>query len=327
MRIAAVLVIGLAVAASHARADDLAKPAGENFARAEAKFAAGDRAGACPLYEQALVNGDHLLPWKNAFLATTKLALCKRDAGKVVSAAGLYRRAARLIRTNSTDAVNARKAAQADKVADDLDKLAPHLTVTVAAAARVDGLAIDIDGRALAASEWGRRAAIDGGTYRVRATAPGRAPFERAITVGREKDDQTVEIPPLARSTVATPTPPVKPVDRDHRFDAVATTEVRTRSRVPALVAAGAGVVALAIAGGFELSARSTYRDYKDDPLHPPELRDDANSKRDIANVMAIAGGVGVAAGVALWFLWPERVEKQPLPTVSAHTVGIQLTF
>jgi tetratricopeptide (TPR) repeat protein len=293
------------------------------FARAEKAFEAGDKAAACPLYEQALARKDEL-PWKSAFLAATKLGLCHREAGKLASALASYRRAADIIRLNGDPKKDAKRVAAADKVAKDLAGRVPRLLIAIPPASRIPGLALSFDGRPLPAGEWLHDLELDGGRYVIRATAPDRAAFEEVVTLADQDDQKDVEIPVLAPAAADPPPPDVVP---DVAPDAPAP-PIRSRSRVPALVAAAIGGVALIAAGGFELSARSTYGAYEDDPTFPDHLLDSANRKRDFANYGAVIGGVSLAAAAALWFLWPERVvpaEDADLaiaPLAAPSTVG-----
>jgi hypothetical protein len=292
------------------------------FAQAETKFAAGDHAGACPLYEQAQA-GEAQLPWKNAFLASTKLALCKKDDGKLASAVALYRHAAEILRTQSTSHDNDARAAAAQKAADDLALQVSHLTVTVPTeAAAIDGLAITLDGADLPAARWNTAIEIDGGDHVVHASAAGRAAFVQKVTVATQKDAQEVKVPVLAANVVK-PTPPTPPI-----APPAPATEEPERSHVPALAAAAVGVVATGVAIGVDLSARSTYDKYKQDPTHPASQLDSANRKRHVANALGVVGGVSIAAAAVLWFVWPahapddDRAGTAFVPVVGPDLIG-----
>jgi hypothetical protein len=317
MRVLGVIAAaGLVIAPGAARADS----AVDTFAAAEKAFAANDKAKACPLYEEALF-GEEELPWKSAFLASTKLGLCMREAGKLASAIRLYRRGAEILRANSKDKDNQKRAAAAEKVAAELEAVVSHLTIAVPEEARVEGLAVTLDDMPLAVARFGERVAFDGGSYTVRATAPGRIGFEQQVRVEAERDDIVVEVPVLEPVKVAPPpSEPEPPPEPEYQ-------EVRTRNRLPAIIVGGAGVGALLVAGALDLSARSIYGDYEDDPTHPLDVRDRANARRDTANLVAIVGAVGVAAGAAMWVLWPAKVESRPLVTGDGAGVEVRFTF
>jgi hypothetical protein len=314
----AVTILALALAGRVAAAE----PANDAFAQAEAKFAAKDKAAACPLYEQALATESEL-PWKSAFLASTKLALCKREAGKLASAVALYRHAAAIIHAQSQSHDNDQRAAQAEKVAGELAATVSHVVVAVPdELAKLDGVAIELDGRTIARDQWNHPIEVDGGSHAIHAAAPGHTAFDRKLDIAAERDTKEVkvELPPVVEHTAAPPVvarPPEQP----------APVLAMRRSHVPAFVAAGAGVVALGVAAGFELSARSTYSKYTADASHPDSLLSSANSKRHVANTFGVAGGVGLAAAVALWFLWPEHAETQVAVTPGPRSVAAELAW
>jgi hypothetical protein len=316
----AVTILALATAAGVAAA----QPANDTFAQAEAKFAAKDKAAACPLYEQALA-AESELPWKSAFLASTKLALCKRESGKVASAIALYRHAAAILHAQTQSHDNDQRAAQAEKVAGELAGSVSRVTVAVSAElAKLDGLIVELDGRAISRDHWNQPIEVDGGSHAVHAAAPGHTAFDRKLDVTAEHESKEVriELAPVAEHpapppvVVRAPPPPPAPV------------LAMRRSHVPAFVAAGAGVLALGVAAGFEVSARSTYTKYTADPSHPDSLLSSANSKRHVANALGVAGGVGLAAAAALWFLWPEHAEATQVTIVpAARSVSASLEW
>jgi len=286
-----------------------AEPANDTFAQAEAKFAAKDKAAACPLYEQALA-AESELPWKSAFLASTKLALCKREAGKLASAIVLYRHAAAILHAQSQSHDNDQRAAQAEKVAGELAAAVSHVVVAVPdELVKLDGVAIELDGHAIARDHWNQPIEVDGGSHAIHAAAPGRTAFDRKLDVAAERDSKEVKI---ELAPVVEHAPPPPPVVARPPAEPAPVLAMR-RSHVPAFVAGGASVIALGVAAGFELSARSTYSKYTADASHPDSLLSSANSKRHVANALGVAGGVGLAAAAALWFLWPEHAERVAL--------------
>jgi hypothetical protein len=225
----------------------LAQSPADTFTQAEAKNAAGDRIAACALYEQALAN-EAQLPWKTAFLASTKLALCKKDANKLASAVALYRHAAEILHKNSSSADNRQRAQAAQKAGEELAAKLSHLTIEVAPdVAKLDGLRITLEGRVI--TEWNSPIEIDGGKYVVRASARGQRDFEDTVTVASEKDARSVKIAFAAAAR-----------NEEHKTEQPReeTPEPEKRSYVPAIIAGGVALAAAGVAIGFELSAEGT---------------------------------------------------------------------
>jgi hypothetical protein len=158
---------------------------------------------------------------------------------------------------------------------------------------------------------------IDGGTYKIVAQAPGHDEWSTTITIKRESDAQTVDVPALAT------TPAVKP--------AVTT----TTSTLPAPVSAapsrvlplalGVGAVALAAAAvGFDLWGNSTDNKANaaaaTNPVQSNSLWQSANHERYAAEGFAV-GAIGCAgAAVYLWI----RGSHAPAPAeIAARGVSI----
>ncbi len=90
----------------------------------------------------------------------------------------------------------------------------------------------------------------------------------------------------------------------------------RRFGRAPAIAALGVGGAALALSLTADLLARSAYHDYEGDLSRPHSLLDSANRRRDIANVAAAIGVVGVATGLAL-FVVAAKSDSTGASTVS----------
>ena len=86
-----------------------------------------------------------------------------------------------------------------------------HLMVVVPAASQVDGLTVVIDGTELRKAGWGISAAVDPGSHRVEAAAPGRRAWSAIVVVGPSGDAQTLEVPPLASDAPSVPSAPSCP--------------------------------------------------------------------------------------------------------------------
>jgi len=99
------------------------------------------------------------------------------------------------------------------------------------------------------------------------------------------------------------------------------------RSRTPAWIVGGIGVVSLAVAGGFELSSRSTYDESAREPddARQRTLYDSANTKYKVAQGLAVGGAACLVGAVILYVRGSgddshERVTIAP--AIGSETVG-----
>lgn len=287
--------------ASHARAETDATSralAVQLFDDAEKLFANGQISAACPKYAESY----RLDPQLGALIY---LAECYEKDGKLASAWGSYREAVEMAQKQRDP-----RGVHAGDRAKSLEPRLSYLVIEVPQAARVPGLELLRDGAPVAQVLWGVRAAIDSGSHRIEARAPGHVTWHAEVEILREGSAQTVGIPVLvAERGKAGATLP-----------AAASATPGTSQRIAALAVGGLGLAAVGVGGFFGLSAQSSYSDSKDlcnesNYCSPrgDELRRDAKQK---ATVATIAGGVGalalVTAGV-LWFTAP------PGDKISAH--------
>jgi hypothetical protein len=91
-------------------------------------------------------------------------------------------------------------------------------------------------------------------------------------------------------------------------------------NRTPAIVTLGLGAIALGAAIGVDALARSTYRTYERDPLHPRDILDSANNQRHLANVIAALGVSGISAGI--WLYFRSEKARSPASVSVAPAVG-----
>jgi hypothetical protein len=192
-----------------------------------------------------------------------------------------------------------------------------RLTVVVSAGAQVDGLRIERDGHELPRAAWSTAIPVDGGEHLVRATAPGKEPFESKLVIAKEGESKTVEVPALATPVVVvaerkTSSQPAQP------SLSTLPAPLPPRLRTIGIATACAGVLALGVAGaalGAALSAKSDSNAYcMGDICSAPGLakRSDAVFRGDLATIFAVSGVALFAAGATL-FVW-ERARR-----LSAH--------
>lgn len=242
-------------------------------------------------------------------------AACREKNNQLATAWGLFLEAERQTRAASDAASQQLHQVAATKAA----KLEPRLstlTVTVPAESRVGGLQILRGADAVDQAAWNKALPVDGGTYKITATAPGNAAWSSTVTISNERDAKTIEIPKLKAAELG-PKVAVKP---NTEPGSPSSTPAATRSTTLPLIV-GAGAIALAGGAiGFELWARSTnsQAEKEVDNNKQESLWKSANTRRYVAE------GLGVAslacAGVAVWLYLRPGAETPP-----AQTAGLQL--
>jgi hypothetical protein len=326
MRIAIVCVVVAAVSSSTA----FAQPAG---AQAEVLFRQG----------RELMAANKITEACNAFAESQKLqpdiatllnlAGCREKQGALATAWGLFLDAER--QTRGTDAASQQLHAAALDHSKKLEPRISKLTINVPQQSQIDGLEVKRGDERIDAALWNRALPIDGGTYTVSAHAPGTATWSATITVGREADTKTIDIPDLrslprdvvpAPTTAATTAPvPVASAPVDHVEHSDGSGGNGTSRVLPITISA----VAVALLGGalaFDLWGNSTYNDAKAEMTSQSQrdsLYDSANDKR-YTSIGFLAGGAA-AAGVAVWlFVRGEHADSNAtaiVPTSSGVAV------
>jgi hypothetical protein len=270
----------------------------------------GKLAEACP----KLLRSNELSPNGGTLFA---LAECYERSGRVASAWITYKEAA--IRANAAKRDEAEK-----KATESAQRLAPSiskLVIQVPPAAAVDGLAIELDGRAVARAEWGVATPIDPGPHEIRINAPGRVAVTRDIAFDRVAAQKTFAVPELEAARASQPI--------------VSTDEGAPRGkaqRVTGFVVGGVGLVGLALGTVFGLSAASKNDDAT---THCRDNRCDADGIRldgegrdaaTLSTIAFIAGGTLVAGGLVLVLTAPSGREKPAQARVEGGTFAVRGT-
>ncbi|WP_437478934.1 hypothetical protein WME75_31490 [Sorangium sp. So ce1014] len=291
-----------------------AEPSADQAAAAEALFrqgrdlvAQGKLVEACPKFAAS----QRLDP---GYGTQWNLADCLERLGRTASAWAAFREAADM----ASRAGQADREAKAARRAADLEKRLERLAIAVSAPA--DGLVVRRNGAVLDAGAWSAPLPVDPGTHRIEATAPGKKPFSvEAQTAGPGKV-VTVAVPPLeddpaaAGATAAAPLQPggpsapapgapLRPVAGGDGDDGAST------RRTLAFVAGGVGVAGVVTGSIFGLIASARWGRAQDDHCRTATLCDDqgvalvgdARSAATLSNIGFVVGGVGLAAGVALF--------------------------
>ncbi|HEX3903208.1 MAG TPA: hypothetical protein VH853_10200 [Polyangia bacterium] len=306
---ALLLLGGSGPAVAQTSADDQAL-ATVLFQKGKALLSEGQVAQACPAFEES----QRLDPSGGTIL---NLALCHELEGRLAHAWSEFNEAVLFARK---DGRHDREAAASER-ARALEPRMSRLTVVVPAGTQVEGLRVEHDGHELARAAWSTAIPVDGGEHVIRASAPGREPFETKVTIAKEAESKTVEIPVLA-------TPVVVVSEQKVTLRPATPAPLSPRLRPIGLVTAGAGVVALGVAGvvlGAALSAKSDSNSHCTGDICDAaglSKRSEAVSRGDLATIFAVSGVALVAAGVSL-FYW-ER-ERRLGAHESGSTVGLVL--
>ncbi|WP_437275770.1 hypothetical protein WME90_31580 [Sorangium sp. So ce375] len=296
--VAALLSLGAGVAR--------AEPSADQAAAAEALFregrdlvAKGQLAEACPKFAAS----QRLDP---GYGTQWNLADCLERLGRSASAWAAFREAADM----ASRAGQADREAKAARRAADLEKKLERLAIAVTTPA--DGLVVRRNGAVLDAGAWGAPLPVDPGKHRVEATAPGKRPFSVEVQTAGPGQVVTVEVPPLEddpAATAAAPSPSTSPTAAPLQPSGGNGDGGAGTRRTLSFVAGGVGVAGVVTGSIFGLLASSRWNRAQDEHCRTEALCDargvalvdDAQSAARLSNVGFIVGGVGLAAGVALF--------------------------
>ncbi|MBL8613773.1 MAG: hypothetical protein JNL38_40915 [Myxococcales bacterium] len=282
---AALAALGPATARAQASANDAAV-AEVLFDEGKKLMAEGRLAEACP----KLAESNRLDTGIGTLLF---LGDCYEKNGQVASAWATFREAASLAQKNA----DAREKLARDRSAA-LDPVLPRLTIAVPPSNRIPGLVVTRDGIDVGAVQWDVALPMDPGRHVLRATAPGRAPWQATVDVARATP-ATVEVPLLPRAASPTAPPPRE-----------APREGGTQ-RAIGLGLVGVGAIGVGVGAYFGLAAKSRSDDAASHCAGSAcdatglELRDSARSRADVATVAFLAGGLTLVIGAAVWLLAP----------------------
>jgi hypothetical protein len=248
------------------------------------------------------------------------LGKCNEARGKTATAWANYKEAEALARNMS----RSEQETAANEKAAALEPLLSRLEIRPPPTA-IDGLSVKRGGVTMSVEALGTSSPIDPGDYEIEASAPGYKTWKGKVTVGKEKDSASIQIPDLEKSAEPAVAPvPVEPPAQD--------TEPKTEGGVRAdtskgagstktigYVLTGVGAVALLAGGYFGYAANKQASDAKDDPKLCPDKqctpagRDEIDSAKSKALISTIGVGVGVAAlgaGIVLIVTAPSNKEQ-----------------
>lgn len=278
----------------------------------------GKHADACPKFEEAfsLIGGVGV---------AYNLADCWEHTGRVASAWAMFGKAAVL--------AGEKKDKERERLAKDhaqaLEPRLPHLVVRLAGAAP-PGLEVKAGKLKIGSGSFGTKLPVDPGSLTVEATAPGRRPWSRTLSVV-EKQDVEAEVPELELeaprpppsasvlpSSSASAPPPPPPPDG---LSPLRVTGVSVAAGGGALVALGAVLGGLALGRHQESLKVGCDADSRCLP-DAARIRDDARGLGDASTALFIVGSLAAAAGVTVFLLAPSKPRARPPATVLVTPLG-----
>ncbi len=284
---------------------------------------------ACPLF----ASSQKLDPSLGTLL---NLADCHEKVGKTASAWGEWREAAQL-------AIKEGDTKRADIATQRASQLEPKLMrLSVNVAQKVDGLVVSRDGEPIDPATYGLALPADPGEHVVEARAPGKKPWSGKVTLDKEAETETVEVPALEDAPVEPKPAPAEPPKVVAPPPPKDPGDTGSTMRTAGLVIGGVGVAGLVTGGVFGLIASSKWSSGKDDcpgnVCRTQEAFDETRDARRFANLSTLAfvvGGVCTAAGIGLYLAAPSRASDAPTadksasiriaPTVAPSIVGLSL--
>ncbi len=313
------VIAAIVLYAARASAQPAPDPkAAELFERGRDELKRGETEAACGSFAESFA----IEPADGTEL---NLADCQERLGHLADAWRLFEQTATLSAGKGNDV----RAAAARERATKLLPRIGQVVVELADPAQ-PGLALVIAGEPVPVSGQIQRK-VDPGAIAIRATASGRTPFERTVTIAPD-GTATLEIPALVDDGVA-PTAPVTP-QPPKVVTATSTHRKRSRVRIGELVG-GVGVAGLVASGVVGLVARSNYRAQFSNGSCvtqgsaidcTPIGKERANRAVSLGDTATVIGGVGLAAAIAggvVWFTAPIEVSVTP----SSASVALRGAF
>ncbi len=293
---AAVFVIAMASSAGVAHAGK----ADQLFKKGKKLLAEKKYPEACAAFEES----DRLDPGIGAKLNVAK---CYQEWGKLATALRWYRDAEAMAAKAKDD-----RKPKIHALAEDLEATVPRLTIRVPSGASAAKVTVKLDGAPF--DDLGSEQRVDPGPHKIDYVVDGETKTKVVPLERGGSSEVTLDLP--TQSKIAAKPPHDSSNARVHTADSSDTTTShpgRVR-KVVGLGLAGAGVIAVGVAGYITLGAKSDYdnaikthcngaKDMCDaDGL---KLTKDARSTANTATIVTIIGAAAVAGGLVLYFTAP----------------------
>jgi hypothetical protein len=309
----------VAVLGGAARSDTPSVALDKRFTHAEELLAAGKVAEACAEFEAS----NRIDPKAGTLI---RIGQCREELGQLASAWSAYQQAlARAKDPHKREFAEARVAALQGRLS--------YLTITVADANLVPGLAVSRDGVPVEPGAFKQAVAVDGGRYEIVALAPGREAWQAKVEVAPEQGHVTVEVPAL--KVLRLPAGDVRDLPRELAPAGTPALAAGWTGQRKAALAVGIGGVVIAAVGGIVGHTATGRRDQARalcaDPLVPCADAAQATSLSSSAHGLAIDAdvlfGVAVAAGIGAGVLWwtgaPAERAIAVTPVVGPDRAGV----
>lgn len=292
-------------------------------------MAQGKLAAACSSFEAS----NRIEPRAGTLI---RLGECREQNHQLASACSAYQDA--LARVKDPE-----KRAYATARAEALEPRISHLTVSVPAESRSDGLTITRGGKPLDPLLWNHELSLDGGDYVITAHAAGHEEWHTTAHVALEGAQITIDVPRLKESSAsASPPAPVAAAPAPVA-ERAAGNELRPTSTLPArrkiaIGVAGASAAALITGAVLGVSAKGNQDEAFQKCSEPAivcgsasqanALLTTSHSRALEANIaFGIAAAAAVGAGV-LWFTGrPDRATSTRVGVVPSAASGASLFF
>lgn len=304
---AAVALLGATVSSAHAQSSAEA----EQFFRDGKKLMAEGKVGeACEAF-QASYDID------KAVSTLLNLADCREKNGQYATAWGHFIDAERDTRGNPSQQSLFNTAKDRSSK---LEGRLSYLIINVPDESRVEGLTISRNGVPVLQASWNRDIPIDGGAYKIEGKAPAYEAWSTTITVGKERDKQSVNVPrftelpkkPIEVEGPKDPKGPIGPVDAPSGM---------TGKRKLALGVGGVGAASLIIGSVFGIQSLGLRDEAQNGATN--EIRtsknDEANSKLLLAQIGWGVGAAAIGAAAYLWFTGGPPARSESAVTFAPH--------
>ena len=235
---------------------------GSDPATARALFAEGRKLMGEKKYEDACPKFEESLRLDHGMGTQFNLAFCWEQLGRTASAWATF----------LDVAAAARAAGQSEREAAARDRasaLEPKLSrLTIKVPAPVEGLELTRDDVAVGRAAWGSAVPVDPGTHTLKASAPGKKPWQQQVSVAGGGARVSVDVPKLDDAPVAVAAVTTEPEPMRSRNDESLRDSEPMRddgvngTRVAAWVLGGVGVVGVGVGTFFGLKFLSEREKY-----------------------------------------------------------------
>jgi len=318
-------VLTLAASPLHAASAADSAAAQALFDQAKRLLKDGKAAEACPKLEES----QRLDPGSGTLI---NLARCYEQTDRLASAWNKYLEAAAAAAASG----NAQREKEARARAATLRPTLSELVIEVSPETKaVSGLEITRDGERVGPAQWGAPIPADAGEHRVAASAPGHESWQGVVVVKGPGGKFTAVVPtlaPAAANAVPATNAPPPPAPPPSAESGPASSGLGPQ-RTVAIAAGGVGVVGVVIGSIFGLKSKSHHDEaakYCDGNRCTDErgvtAGNAAYTAGTVSTVAMIVGGVGLAAGVTLWFTAPKGKATAAL-SVAPGSVQLEGSF